>query len=103
MSDVQVSKTHGLPMPAGHRLQIHHDPHFKGTHGGRPFHGMTSCHLVNLDGRVLESGYAWCHPNDNYCRAKGRKVAFAQLLEDLKLDRAERGHYWAYFHATCKV
>jgi hypothetical protein len=53
-------------------------------------------------------GVSNCHPNDNFCKSTGRKVAFTRLLlrmmeEFIISSRLERALLWeAYFKAFKK-
>jgi hypothetical protein len=37
-------------------------------------------------------GYAWCHPQDQFCKKTGRKIALARALRDL--PRWARKRIW---------
>lgn len=47
---------------------------------------------------------AVCHPNDNFNKNTGRKIALKRALEQRGFDREDRTKFWqAYFAARGKV
>lgn len=52
---------------------------------------------------LLSVDYAYCHTNDNFCRATGRKIALTRALDGLKLDKETRQKIWkTYFEKVGK-
>lgn len=47
----------------------------------------------------VHMGVALCSHKDNFCRSKGRKVAFAHLLNTMNLSKEERQHAWFEYHS----
>ena len=53
----------------------------------------------SMKGRLF-AGRSYCHPNDNFSRAFGRKLAFRRLLEQLGVPRTNRRAAWlSYYEA----
>jgi len=59
------------------------------------------CEILRPNGtedEVVSIGKATCAPEDNYCKSKGRKLAFARAIR--AYDRKVRREFWAVFHNT---
>ena len=46
----------------------------------------------------LVKGFSYCHQNDNFSRAFGRKLAFRRLLERLGVPRTDRRGAWLSYY-----
>lgn len=58
-----------------------------------PCSSIKPCSTAKMTGIF---GMATQHPNDQFCRTIGRKLAFGRALK--KIERASRGKFWdAYF------
>lgn len=59
--------------------------------------GSTLCVIqekVGEDWSDVALGHAYCHPNDQFTRTKGRKVSLADALSAYTEDRSERKLFW---------
>ena len=52
--------------------------------------------------KVIAKGIAVCHDNDRFQKAVGRKIAFARLLQFMKINKEERTKIWKLYHEKCK-
>ena len=68
------------------------------------YHGpsTTEAQLIHLDYDIrVSQGVAECHPNDQFCKATGRKVALAKALQNWTEDRWTRKLVWdKYFEKS---
>ena len=56
--------------------------------------------VLSIDGEMVRDGIAICHPNDNFCRAIGRKKALADVLWGLPQDF--RKAVWEEYGKQCR-
>lgn len=60
------------------------------VHAGRCYGPEgTSCEAITY------KGVAFCHPNDQFVRATGRKIALGRALRAMELDKPTRTRIWA--------
>ena len=57
------------------------------------FSSVTVCN-VKQDGRVIGGAMSRVHPNDTYCKDKGRRVSLARWMECARLPKEERAVIW---------
>ena len=62
----------------------------------------TYVRLLTDDGREIATGMALLHWKDKFNKRTGRKVAFADALDKLQLDKETRAELWAAFLGTVK-
>ena len=64
-------------------------------HGIAPkgFSNVTVCR-VKQDGKVVGGAISKVHPNDKYCKDKGRRVCLARWMECAHLTKEERAEIW---------
>lgn len=70
--------------------------------GNASFKGLTSCWLeVWQAGELVQKLWAdaFCHPEDKWDRAVGRRVSLDRLLLASHFSRAERTAIWAAYHS----
>lgn len=67
--------------------------------------GSTLCIIqekIMDDWNNMAFGQAYCHPNDQFTRVKGRKVSLANALSNYTRDRHERKLFWDALFAKAK-
>lgn len=61
---------------------------------------------ITTDGGQVYRGMAICHPNDNFCRAIGRKRALADALKytpEGPLQKDFRTAIWKAYKQSCRI
>lgn len=68
--------------------------------GTRPV--ATAAMAEFVPGEEGETAFAYCHPNDNFSKAVGRKYALSRLLVQLGLNREDRAKVWQAYAQVAK-
>ena len=63
----------------------------------------TDCRIHNDDYSIDVVGHALCHPNDNFDRRVGRKIALTHVLQLFTEDRDVRKMFWKEYLKTNRV
>jgi hypothetical protein len=53
--------------------------------------------------QVVGWGEALLHHKDQFCRVKGRKMAFGRALQDMKIPKAERKLWWDAYKERMRI
>lgn len=56
---------------------------------------------ANLNGKLVGTGISVCHPNDNFCKATGRKKSLAYAINTL--PKSLRSAVWAEYKVRCSM
>ena len=93
----------------GDQIEVRFYHRFCGPH---EIHGVTGvsvdefrqCSIVEItinDDQFLYKGMAICHPTDNFCRARGRKLALAHCLRPF--TKRFRTAIWNEYKTRCNL
>jgi hypothetical protein len=55
--------------------------------------------ILDHNGEVVSEGIAVTHPADQFCKAKGRKIAFADAVSQLSDKKGTRRKFWEQYFA----
>ena len=74
-------------------------------HAPLPFGGyITACRLIDTNGDTLGVGVAKCVPEDNFCKATGRKLSLTRALAKWPKDlRQQIWECYFYEHSDRKT
>lgn len=68
---------------------------------------FTRCYICKLpkedeDAEFVGYGEAHCHPNDNFCRATGRKIALSRAITAIPNKKTRKEIWEKYFEKVGK-
>ena len=80
------------------KLESGQEYHVRFRHGRGITQNRTLATVQSENPALFLQDLALCHPNDQFNKAKGRKLALARAIESL--PRAERKQIWAAYFAA---